>query len=39
MFPNGYFAVRYFDEAYFSPHGPTIVATVGGSMSMLGVGD
>lgn len=39
MFPNNYFAVRYFDEAYFSPHGPILGGSIGGSINLLGVGD
>ena len=38
MFNSGYFAQRYFDEAYFSNAGVTPVFGSGGDMTLLGAG-
>jgi hypothetical protein len=37
MFPVGYFAAAYFDEAYFSPDGASVVFAYGGLLLLLGV--
>ena len=37
MFPAGFFAPFYFDEAYFSAVGATPVIGSGGTMLLLGV--